>query len=230
VPGRSRLFSGEYNGPLGAHQTLASMSLPVWGFVAVTAPLVLSPGATTAVVLRNSIAGGPRAGVFTAIGANSASICYGLLTAFGFAAALQRWPSVWLLLRWGGVVYLAWLGAGALAAAARARRQSVVTGAPEHDAWHSLTSGYLTNLLNPSLTAFYVIVVPQFIPRDDPFAPSALALTAIHVSMAFSWHLAWAVAGGTLARVLSHRRPRQVLDVVTGVALLVLAAKLAGAF
>jgi threonine/homoserine/homoserine lactone efflux protein len=46
--------------------------------------------------------------------------------------------------------------------------------------------------------------------------------------MAFSWHLAWALAGSTLARVLAHGRPRQALDVVTGVALLVLAAKLAG--
>ena len=205
------------------------MALPVWGFVAVTAPLVLSPGATTAVVLRNSIAGGSRAGLFTALGANSASICYGLLTAFGFAAALQRWPSVWLALRWAGMAYLAWLGARALVAAVQVRRAAPsVTEPVQRDAWHSLASGYLTNLLNPSLTAFYLILVPQFIPRGAPFARSALTLTVIHVSMAFSWHLAWALAGSTLARVLSHGRPRQALDVITGVALLILAAKLAG--
>jgi threonine/homoserine/homoserine lactone efflux protein len=207
------------------------VALPVWGFVAVTAPLVLSPGATTAVVLRNSLAGGSRAGMFTALGANSASICYGLLTAFGFAAALQRWPSVWLALRWAGVAYLAWLGVHALVAAVTVRRAArSVTEPFERDAWHSLTSGYLTNLLNPSLTAFYLILVPQFIPRGAPFARSALTLTMIHVSMALSWHLAWALAGSTLARVLSHGRPRQALDVITGVALLILAAKLAGSW
>lgn len=205
------------------------MSLPLWSFVAVTAPLVLSPGATTAVVLRNSIAGGPRAGLFTALGANTASICYGLLTAFGFAAALQRWPAVWLVLRWGGVAYLTWLGLRACAAAVRARRSAAATpaGALGRDPWHSATSGYLTNLLNPSLTAFYLIVVPQFIPRGDPFVRSALILTAIHVAMAFSWHLSWALAGGTLARVLSRGRARQALDAVTGLTLLLLAAKLA---
>jgi threonine/homoserine/homoserine lactone efflux protein len=207
------------------------VALPVWGFVAVTAPLVLSPGATTAVVLRNSLAGGSRAGMFTALGANSASICYGLLTAFGFAAALQRWPSVWLALRWAGVAYLAWLGVHALVAAVTVPRAArSVTEPFERDAWHSLTSGYLTNLLNPSLTAFYLILVPQFIPRGAPFARSALTLTMIHVSMALSWHLAWALAGSTLARVLSHGRPRQALDVITGVALLILAAKLAGSW
>ena len=193
-----------------------------------TVPLVLSPGPSTAVVLRNSIAGGPRAGLFTALGANSASIGYGLLTAFGFAAAMQRWPAVWLALRWLGVVYLTWIGLRALVAAVRVRRAPPPPAVRvDRDAWHSLTSGFLTNLLNPSLTAFYMILIPQFIPRGDPFAKSALTLTAIHVSLAFSWHLAWALAGGTLARVLSHGRPRQTLDAVTGVALLALAVKLA---
>lgn len=204
------------------------MSLPVWGFIAVTAPLVLSPGATTAVVLRNSIGGGARAGLFTALGANSGSVCYGLLTAFGFALALQRWPSVWLVLRWAGVAYLTWLGLQSLRRVVRARVTSgTASEARPLDGWRSFTSGYLTNVLNPSLAAFYLIVVPQFVPRDAPFARSVLTLMLIHISMAFPWHTTWAIAGGTLARVLSRRRPRQLLDGVTGVALIWLAAKVA---
>ena len=204
------------------------VSLPVWGFIAVTAPLVLSPGATTAVVLRNSIGGGARAGFFTALGANSGSVCYGLLTAFGFALALQRWPSVWLFLRWAGVAYLTWLGLQSLR---HVFRSPVAAGARFDerplDGWRSFTSGYLTNVLNPSLAAFYLIVVPQFVPRDAPFARSVLTLMLVHISMAFPWHSTWAIAGATLARVLSLRRPRQLLDAVTGVALIWLAAKVA---
>ena len=49
-------------------------------------------------------------------------------------------------------------------------------------------------------------------PRDAPVARSILILTAIHVGLAGSWHAAWAMAGGTLAHVLSRRRPRQLLD------------------
>ncbi len=64
-------------------------------------------------------------------------------------------------------------------------------------------------------------------PRDAPFARSVLTLMLIHISMAFPWHTTWAIAGGTLARVLSRRRPRQLLDGVTGVALIWLAAKVA---
>src|ERR1700752_292451 len=79
--------------------------------LAVAVPLVLTPGASTAVVLRNSLAGGTRAGLETSVGANAGSLVYGLLCAFGFSLALQRWPSVWVVLRVVGVAYLAWLGA-----------------------------------------------------------------------------------------------------------------------
>lgn len=202
--------------------------LPLWGFFAVTLPLVLAPGASTAVVLRNSISSGTRGGILTAVGANTGSICYGLLTAFGFSAALARWPSVWLVLRWAGVAYLTYLGLQSLWRAFHLRAVSASSSRePALGDRDNLRSGFLTNALNPSLMAFYVIVVPQFIPRSAPFARSALILTLTHISMAFSWHCAWAVAGATLARVLSRPRPRLILHVLTGVALLALAIKVA---
>jgi threonine/homoserine/homoserine lactone efflux protein len=197
----------------------------VWGFIAVTAPLVLSPGPSTAVVLRNSIAGGTRAGLATAAGANTGSLSYGLLTAFGFAAALQRWPSAWMVLRWAGVAYLTFLGVQSLIRVLRPPVPRAASAAAPAEGWTSFVSGYATNVLNPSLAAFYLIVLPQFIDRDAPFARSVLTLAAIHIAMALSWHTAWAVAGGTLARVLARRRPRQALDLATGVALLVLAVR-----
>ena len=199
----------------------------LWGFIAVTAPLVMSPGPSTAVVLRNSIAGGTRAGLAAAAGANTGSFCFGLLTAFGFSAALQRWPSAWLVLRWAGVAYLTWLGLQSLLHVVRPAAARVQSSAPAStDGWRSFIAGYATNVLNPSLAAFYLIVLPQFVPRDAPFVTSVLTLAAIHISMALSWHTSWAVAGGTLARTLSRRRPRQALDLVTGAALLILAARI----
>src|SRR5829696_3983197 len=89
-------------GPCCQAAMIAAVPLNLWGFAAITVPLVATPGASTAVVLRNSLAGGVRSGVATAIGANTGSICYGLLTAFGVAVALERWPMVWAALRVAG--------------------------------------------------------------------------------------------------------------------------------
>jgi threonine/homoserine/homoserine lactone efflux protein len=203
--------------------------VPLWGFVAVTVPLVLTPGASTAVVLRNSVEGGTRAGVVTAIGINTGSLCYGLLTAFGFAVALHRFPSAWSLLRFGGVAYLAWLGMQSLrkAAAPRSGTPVAAQGRVAQGTWLNLYEGFVTNALNPAIATFYLVLLPQFIPRGAPIVQSALTLTAVHIALALSWHFAWAAAGGTLARTLSGGRPRQILEALAGVALIALATKIA---
>lgn len=203
----------------------------VWPFLLVAVPLVLSPGASTAVVLRNSLRGGVRAGFETAVGANVGSVCYGLLCAFGFAVALQQWPGAWVVLRAGGIAYLSWLGVQSLRRALRssapsARVQAPVREKPSISRLRNYRDGFVTNLSNPALATFYLVVLPQFIPRSTPVVRGALVLTAIHVSLAFSWHLVWASAGGRLARVLSDGWPRRALEGVTAVALLFLAFRM----
>jgi threonine/homoserine/homoserine lactone efflux protein len=203
--------------------------VPLWGYLAVTVPLVLTPGASTAVVLRNSVEGGTRAGVVTAVGINTGSVCWGLLTAFGFAVAVQHYPAAWSVLRAGGVAYLAWLGVESLrkAAALHAGMPVVEQVRASQGAWHNLSEGFVTNLLNPALATFYLVLLPQFIPRGAPVVRTALTLTAVHVTLAISWHLTWALAGGTLARAFAGGRPRQVLEIVAGATLIALAIKIA---
>lgn len=203
--------------------------LPIWAFVIVTVPLVLTPGASTAVVLRNSIAGGVRAGLVTAVGINTGSVCYGLLSAFGFALALRRFPSAWAVLRGAGLLYLAWLGLQSLRRAAVAQDGSAfgARGDATGGVWQNLSQGFVTNLLNPAIATFYLVVLPQFIPPGAPVVRSALVLTAVHISLAASWHVSWAAAGGTLAHALAGGRPRQMLEGLSGAALLGLAIKIA---
>jgi threonine/homoserine/homoserine lactone efflux protein len=211
------------------------VSVNVWGFAVVAVPFVATPGASTAVVLRNSIAGGVRSGVATAIGLNAGTILYGLLTAFGISAALQRWPAVWLALRAAGLAYLAWLGLRSLWRAMTRGQADAAGGSVAAEAIETRPAlarhareGFLTNALNPSIATFYLLILPQFISRTAPFAAGALLLTAVHVSLAITCHLTWAVAGGTLAAVLGRSRPRRILEGITGVALIALAIHLAG--
>ena len=161
-------------------------------------------------MLRNSIVGGVRAGVATAVGVNLSSIGYGVLTALGVSLALQRLPDVWIAMRVAGVGYLAWLGLRSLCRAARGVDAAPGTAAPAAPVGRPLIEdareGFVTNVLNPSITTFYLLIMPQFIPRGAPFAESALLLTGVHVTLAVTWHLTWAAAGGSLAAVLGRAR------------------------
>jgi threonine/homoserine/homoserine lactone efflux protein len=202
--------------------------LPVWAFLAVTVPLVLIPGTSTAVVFRNSIAGGVRAGLETAVGVNAGSLCYGFLSAFGVALAIQRWPPVWLVLRVAGGGYIAWLGARSVYDALRGSgTRSAPVGASGRTTLDHAYEGFLTNALNPSIASFYLLIVPQFVPRGAPVARSVLILTTIHVTLAISWHSVWASAGGTLSHILARGKPRAILELLAGGALLALALKIA---
>jgi threonine/homoserine/homoserine lactone efflux protein len=204
--------------------------LPIWGYLAVTVPLVMIPGVSTALVLRNSVAGGVRAGLETAVGLNASSFCYGLLSAFGFAIALQRWPWAWALLRGVGALYLSWLGLQSIKRSVRPPRPTVLSTTAVGSAGgrvRNAREGFVTNTPNPSIATFYLVLLPQFIPRGAPVVRSALVLTAIHISLAAIWHVLWASAGGTLSRTLASGRPRRALELVSGAALLALAVKIA---
>jgi threonine/homoserine/homoserine lactone efflux protein len=204
----------------------------LWAFLAVAVPLVLMPGASTAIVLRNSLQGGTRAGLETAVGANAGSGCYGILSALGFAVALQRWPQAWTVLRIVGCLYLAWLGLLSLrkAISGRVERpadEAIATRTATRDPARNLQEGFVTNVSNPAIATFYFVVLPQFIVPGAHVLRAALLLTGVHIALALSWHAAWAAAGGALSHALASGGPRRALDLFAGIALLFLAVTLA---
>jgi hypothetical protein len=200
------------------------VALNVWAFAAVTVPLVATPGVSTAVVLRNSLAGGTRSGIATAIGANLGSVCYGMLT----RSACRRRCSAGRCVdraahrrhRVSRVAGIAIAAPRAHVSADRSVGQRPRAASPLA---RSLREGFVTNVLNPSLATFYLLIIPEFIPRGAPFARSALDADGDprrarrHVAP----HL-----GGRRRGAVGHARahaPARVLEAISGLALLALA-------
>jgi threonine/homoserine/homoserine lactone efflux protein len=91
----------------------------------------------------------------------------------------------------------------------------------------ALRTGLTTNLLNPKVGAFYLSVLPQFLPAGvNPLAGS-LALAAIHVVEVFIW-LSLVVLAVTRARgFLTRPAIRRRLEALTGVVFLGFGLRLA---
>ena len=87
-----------------------------------------------------------------------------------------------------------------------------------------IAEGMVTNLLNPSIPAFYLGTVAQFATPGLEFVSIMLLLGGIHVSMAFVCHSAYSVAFGRVAVALTSRGREWVLHAVTGLALIALAS------
>ena len=185
---------------------------PLLPFVSVTFFLVITPGATTALVVHHALRFGFRGGAVAAV------------AGMGAAMAATRWPQAMTTIRVAGALYLAWLGANAIRrASGRGGPAFIHPDAAEtaHEPVAAMRQGWLVNVLNPSILAFYVTVVPSFLRVGEESNPFAL-LAAIHVTMAFACHLLWA-AGFSALRASAYG-PRIIagLDVAAGIALIVL--------
>ncbi|MEW6320836.1 MAG: LysE family translocator [Acidobacteriota bacterium] len=195
-------------------------------YVTFTILFVVTPGATTALVIRNTLAGGPAAGLAAAAGAAVGNASHATAAGLGMAILLARWPAALQGLRVAGAVYLAWLGlvsVGRMLGRGRSGAAlDVATAAPGRHA--SVREGITVNLLNPAIPSFYLAVVTSFVPAHAPMWYFA-GLAAFHVGTAFLVHSLWALAFGRLRAVFRHPTAQRTLEGLTGLALLALAAR-----
>lgn len=195
-----------------------------------TVVLVITPGSTTAVVVRNTLVDGHGAGLRAALGAAVANATHATLAGLGLWVVVGRWPAVHDAIRMGGAAFLAWLGARSLARAWPGRAPGAMPFAAGHPAPVTHTGfreGLGVNLLNPAIISFYLAVVPTFTPATAPRGFFAL-LAATHVLLALACHATWATAFHKLRAAYTRPRIRRLVDLVTGAALVWLALRVLG--
>lgn len=193
-------------------------------YTTITAVLVVTPGATTAVVVDHALTSGWRGGVRTAVGAALGNTTHATVAGLGAAVLLAASPRALAGVRLAGGLFLLWL---AFKSARRLRSGATVErlpSAPHLPAAHSVRDGLVVNLLNPAIVTFYLTVVPSFLPRPAPPGRYVL-LAAIHVGLAFVVHCLWAFSLHRLRSALERPGARRALDAVTTCAMLILAAR-----
>jgi threonine/homoserine/homoserine lactone efflux protein len=200
-------------------------------FVSFTFVLAITPGATTAVVVRNTLEGGRRAGYLTALGAAAGSITIATGCALGLSILLTVWPGALDAIRVGGAAFLIALGSLSLHRAwANADGGIRLSGdpaaaPPRSHAGAYFADGLTIHLLSPVLISYYLSVVPSFIPANaSRFYFSGLAAT--HVGIAMMCHATWATALHVMRRWLIHPFRRRLLQAGSGLALIGLGGRL----
>jgi threonine/homoserine/homoserine lactone efflux protein len=197
-------------------------------FVVVAAALVISPGASMAVVTEAALERGRAAALLTVAGINIANSSLALSSMLGLSAILHRWPSLLRVISIGGAFFLAYLGLRALVRAWRPPEPHIQKrpGSEVVRPTSAIGRGIMTNLLNPSVILFYMLLLPQFIRGTEAFMRGFLLLAGTHVLMSLVWLASYAMAIGTLSEHLARPGVRRILQLVTSAALLFLSIKL----
>ncbi|MEW9552136.1 LysE family translocator [Nonomuraea sp. NPDC050783] len=213
----------------------ADLGRALWSFAAVVALLTVTPGLDTALVLRTSLLDGRRAAWGVTFGIQLGTLAWGVLTAAGLSALLAASQPAYTALRWAGAAYLVWLGSRMLLA--RRRRGDAGDGGGVQGPsgpgpggggfWRGLRRGATTNLLNPKVGAFYVAMLPQFIPDGAPHAVTGLLLAGVHAAEGLVWSALLIGFAALMGGFLRSPAVRRFLDRLCGAVLLGFGVRLA---
>lgn len=140
--------------------------------VGVFAVAVVAPGPDFVMSVRNSLLHGRRAGVMTALGFGLGVAVHATYAAFGLGAIISHSILLFSAIKYAGAAYLIYIGLQALRSKG-ASLAAVEAGVAEGNTaaktdMSALRDGFLTNLLNPKATLFFVALFTQLVSPDTP--------------------------------------------------------------
>ena len=198
--------------------------MDILAFLGISVLVIVTPGQDTALEIRNSLLGGRRAGVFTALGVSTGQAVWALATSVGLAALIVAFEPAFVALKLAGAAFLVYLGAHALLAAIRGRHVERPEGGGPLSSGVAFRQGVLSNLGNPKMAIFFTSLLPQF--GAESFG-GLLALGLVFCTMTFVWLSGYAFAVARVGDVLRRPAVRRAFDAVLGVVLVALGIRLA---
>lgn len=194
-------------------------------FAGLCAIISVMPGPNAMMTMAQGITNGARGAIWTIAGSILCLAGFMLISALGAGAILMASPTLFEIVRWGGVAYLVFLAVQAW------RAPPMAAQAGEADTRASggvlFVKGFATSLSNPKAMLFWGALFPPFL---DPTVPVALQIGVLG-GVAFTIELAvmlgYGLGAAFISRELAKRGKTTLFNKVSGGAMLGAAAFLA---
>lgn len=165
--------------------------------------LIVIPGPDQALVTRNALVVGRRAGLATMVGGVSGVALHAVAAALGVSALVAASAEAYTTLKLLGVAYLLCLGVQTLRTAGR-HPQRDAPGEGRGNLRTAVRQGALSDALNPKVAIFFLTFMPQFLP-PNPSPGAALLLAATFAAIYLAWFSGYVALVDRFGRWL--RRP-----------------------
>jgi len=203
-------------------------SLAHWAaFLAAALLLNLSPGPDMAFILGHTVKSGKKAGIAAMLGIWTGAFGHVILAALGLSAIVATSATAFSLVKWVGVLYLAWLGLQAL----RSDGDSLLTNGNgrKESTMVVFRQGVFIDLLNPKVATFFLAFLPQFVVHGSgPVWAQLMFHGSLVIVVAAFVEPPLILLSGRLSEKLRQSRTLRVwLDRVLGSVLIALGFKLA---
>ena len=138
------------------------MSLELWlAYIVAFAILSLIPGPSVLLVVSQALTRGTSAALLCIVGNLLAGVLLMVLSLMGVGAILAASITLFVIVKWAGVIYMAYLGYRQIT---DTRKGSSTDLSQDHSALAlgNLKAGFLAGILNPKSIIFYMAFLTQF--------------------------------------------------------------------
>lgn len=164
---------------------------------------VMSPGPDLAMITRQTLAYGRSAGLWTALGIGSGISFHVAWAMFGMGWVIERYPALLEVLRYGGALFLLYMGGKAIRAQPSSAAATHQQRAEPGSSAHHFGIGVLTNVLNPKALLFFMALCSAVITGATP--------VWLRLSLGLWMALSTAAWFSLVSVTLGHPRVRQRL-------------------
>lgn len=131
---------------------------------------VMSPGPDFAMISRNALVYSRRSGIYSAIGLGLGILVHVAYSLIGIGLIISQSIILFSIIKYLGAAYLIYIGYKSL----RSKKvvssiADVVPMKQDLSAWAAVRAGFLTNVLNPKATLFFLSLFTQVINPETPF-------------------------------------------------------------
>lgn len=195
-------------------------------FATTTSLMNITPGPAVMQVVGHSMSNGWRASQASILGIFAANAMYCALAVLGLGAVILAAPSLFEVIKWCGVSYLAWLGVKALRAACRA-------GAP----WQAPTlkarplalfrQSFVLQGANPKSVLYFCTLLPVFAGEAEGAPLRIAVLGLVATLMEYPVLLGYSLLAARASAWFSGTLRPRILDGLSGAALVAAAGTVA---
>lgn len=187
------------------------MSTSVWlVYFATVLAFMCTPGPSHILMLSNSLNNGFARSTATAAGDLSANFLQMLAASVGLASILQSSYDYFIIVKWAGVIYLAYLGLKLFFS-----KNASIESQPLRSLRSLYWQGFITSAANPKAIVFFAALFPQFLSESEPLAPQFLILSITYLVIDGSFLCFYGQCADYFARKL-RSRTGQYLNKISG--------------
>ncbi len=201
----------------------------IWMFTLIALFIVMVPGVDSLLVLKNTMIHGKKAGLFTMIGIILALFVWTALTVLGLATIISKSLLLFQIIKYGGALYLVWLGIQAWRTKAQNMELALQPASATHKnvAYSCMTQGITTDLLNPKTLLLYVTLMPQFIDPTNAVNQQLIVLALILVVLSIAWLTIVVLVIHVIRKWFMKPAIQVLFNKCTGIALIAIGVKIA---